>query len=82
MIASQVGIAGKTILGDHVVLYGQVGIAQNLIIGDRVTVLAKSGVGKNLETGKTYFGIPCEEARLKLKEMAALRILAEKFQKK
>ncbi|MBK6543800.1 MAG: UDP-3-O-(3-hydroxymyristoyl)glucosamine N-acyltransferase [Saprospiraceae bacterium] len=82
LIASQVGIAGKTILGDHVVLYGQVGIAQNLIIGDRVTVLAKSGVGKNLETGKTYFGIPCEEARLKLKEMAALRILAEKFQKK
>lgn len=81
LIASQVGIAGKTILGDHVVLYGQVGLTQNLIIGDRVAVLAKSGVGKNLESDKTYFGIPCEEARTKLKEMAALRILAGKFQK-
>ncbi len=82
LIASQVGIAGKTIIGDHCVFYGQVGITQNLLIGDHVTVLAKSGVGKNLESGKTYFGIPCEEARLKLKEMAALRILAEQYQKK
>lgn len=80
LIASQVGIAGKTIIGDHCVFYGQVGITQNLVIGDRVTILAKSGVGKNLETGKTYFGIPCEEARSKLKEMAALRILAEQSQ--
>ena len=82
LITSQVGIAGKTIIGDHCIFYGQVGITQNLIIGDRVTVLAKSGVGKNLETGKTYFGIPCEEARSKVKEMAALRMLAEQFQKK
>lgn len=82
LIASQVGIAGKTVIGDHCIFYGQVGITQNLVIGDRVTILAKSGVGKNLETGKTYFGIPCEEARTKLKEMAALRILAEQLQKK
>ncbi|HEX5626100.1 MAG TPA: LpxD N-terminal domain-containing protein [Saprospiraceae bacterium] len=81
LIAAQVGIAGKTIIGDHVTLYGQVGIAQNLVIGDHVTLLAKSGVGKNLDSGKVYFGSPCEEARTMMKEMAALRILAGRFQK-
>jgi UDP-3-O-[3-hydroxymyristoyl] glucosamine N-acyltransferase len=81
LIASQVGIAGKTIIGDHCVFYGQVGITQNLIIGDRVVVLAKSGVDKNLETGKTYFGVPVGEVRSKMREMAALRILAQQTQK-
>ncbi len=81
LFAAQVGIAGKTIIGDHVTLYGQVGIAQNLVIGDHVTVLAKSGVSKNLESGKSYFGAPCEEAREMLKEMAALKIIARNYKK-
>lgn len=82
LIAAQVGIAGKTIIGNHVVIYGQVGITQNLQIGDGVIILAQSGVDKNLEAGKTYFGSPCEEARIKLKEMAALRILARNMLQK
>ena len=76
LFAAQVGIGGKTIIGDRVVLYGQVGIAQNLNIEDDVTVLAKSGVSKNLEKGKVYFGTPAREARQILKEIAALRDLA------
>lgn len=82
LLAAQVGIAGKTVVGDRVTMYGQVGVAQNLIIGDDVVLLAKSGVGKNLESGKTYFGAPCEEARDMMKEMAALKIMARNFQKK
>jgi UDP-3-O-[3-hydroxymyristoyl] glucosamine N-acyltransferase len=78
LIAAQAGIAGKTILGDWVVLYGQTGLAQNLRIGDKVTLLAQSGVTKDLETGKTYFGSPADEARVKYKELVALRNLTNK----
>jgi UDP-3-O-[3-hydroxymyristoyl] glucosamine N-acyltransferase len=50
-------------------------VAQNLHIGAGVVVLAKSGVSKSLAAGKTYFGIPAEEARQKYRELAALRQL-------
>jgi len=75
LFAAQVGIGGKTVIGDNVVLYGQVGIAQAVHIGDGAVLLAKSGAGKSLEGGKTYFGAPCDEAREKFKELAALRQL-------
>ncbi len=81
LFAAQVGVAGKTIIGDHVTLYGQVGLAQNLVVGDHVTVLAKSGSSKNLESGKTYFGAPCEEAREMMKEMATLKIMARNYRR-
>ena len=79
LLAGQVGIGGKTIVGDDCTFYGQVGVAQNLTIGDRVILLAKSGVSKDLEADKTYFGAPCQEARTKYKELAALRNLPEFF---
>lgn len=82
LFAAQVGIGGKTIVEDEVILYGQVGIAQNLVIGRGAVVLAKSGVSKSLEGGKTYFGIPAEEARGKLRELAALRGLPDFMKEK
>jgi UDP-3-O-[3-hydroxymyristoyl] glucosamine N-acyltransferase len=78
LIAAQAGIAGKTILGEWCVIYGQVGLAQNLKIGDRTTILAQSGVSKDLEGGKSYFGYPADEARVKYKELVALRNLTNK----
>jgi UDP-3-O-[3-hydroxymyristoyl] glucosamine N-acyltransferase len=77
LFAAQVGIGGKTIIGDNVTLYGQVGVAQAIHIGDGAVVLAKSGVSKSLEGGKTYFGIPAEEARAKYRELATLRRLSQ-----
>jgi UDP-3-O-[3-hydroxymyristoyl] glucosamine N-acyltransferase len=77
LFAAQVGIGGKTIIGNDVTLYGQVGVAQAIHIGDGAVVLAKSGVSKSLEGGKTYFGIPAEEARGKYRELAALRRLSK-----
>ena len=79
LIAAQVGIAGKTKIGNQVTIYGQVGIAQNIEIGDKVVLLARAGVGKNLEAGKTYFGAPCEEARTMMKEMATVKKLVEEY---
>lgn len=79
LIASQCGIAGCTIVGDEVTLWGQVGIKSGITVGDKVVVMAQSGVGDNLESGKSYFGSPAEETKLKYKLMAASRILANEF---
>lgn len=77
MFAAQVGIGGKTIIEDDVKLLGQVGVIQNLRIGKGALVLAGSGVAKNLAGGKTYFGSPAAEARIKFKEIVALKQLPE-----
>jgi UDP-3-O-[3-hydroxymyristoyl] glucosamine N-acyltransferase len=73
LLASQVGIAGKTILEDEVILWAQVGISKALRLGKGSIVLAKSGVGKDTEPGKTYFGIPAIEAKDAWRDIATLR---------
>jgi UDP-3-O-[3-hydroxymyristoyl] glucosamine N-acyltransferase len=77
LFAGQVGIGGKTVIEDNVVLYGQVGVAQAIRIGKGALVSAKAGVSKDLEGGKSYFGVPADEARTKYRELAALRQLPE-----
>jgi UDP-3-O-[3-hydroxymyristoyl] glucosamine N-acyltransferase len=77
IIAGQVGVGGKARIGDHVILYGQVGVAQAVTIGDKAVVLASSGVSKDLEGGRTYFGAPAGDVRVKYREMATLRQLSK-----
>ncbi len=77
LFAAQVGIGGASIIEDNVVLYGQVGVIQAVRIGQGAVVLAGSGVSKSLEGGKTYFGSPAEEMRVKYREMATLRLLSK-----
>lgn len=77
LISSQVGIAGVVILEDNVTLWGQVGVQKDLTIGEGAVVLGQSGVAKSLEGHKEYFGSPCTEARLKMKEIASLKLLPE-----
>lgn len=77
LFASQVGIAGCVIIEDEVTLWGQVGVISGITIGAKTIVLAQSGVARSLSGGKTYFGSPCDEARKKYREMAALRSLPE-----
>ncbi|MBK6929345.1 MAG: UDP-3-O-(3-hydroxymyristoyl)glucosamine N-acyltransferase [Saprospirales bacterium] len=81
LMAAQVGIGGKTVIEDNVVLYGQVGVIQAVRIGQGAIVLAGSGVSKSLEGGKTYFGSPAEEMRVKYREIAALRQLPDLLKK-
>ncbi len=82
LFASHVGIAGCCTIGDHVTLWGQVGCASGITIGDHVVVLAQSGIGKDLEAGKTYFGSPCDEAKIKMRELIVLKNLSESNSKK
>lgn len=76
LLASHVGIAGCCNIGDHVTFWGQVGCASGLTIGDGAVVLAQSGIAKSLEGGKVYFGSPCDESKIKLRELAALRSIS------
>ncbi len=77
LIAAQVGIAGKTIIGNDVCLWGQVGVNKSLRIGDGANIYAQSGVKGDIEGGKTYFGSPVQEAREKMKQLAAEKHLPE-----
>jgi UDP-3-O-[3-hydroxymyristoyl] glucosamine N-acyltransferase len=52
-------------------------VISGITIGRKAVVLAQSGVSRTLQGGKTYFGSPCEEARKKYREMAAVRSLPE-----
>lgn len=73
LIASQCGIAGCVVIEDEVTLWGQVGVISGITIGKGAVVLAQTGIAKSLQGGKTYFGSPAEEARVKLKQLAGIR---------
>jgi UDP-3-O-[3-hydroxymyristoyl] glucosamine N-acyltransferase len=75
LIASQSGIAGCCVIEDEVTIWGQVGTTSGITIGAKAVVLGQTGVTKSIEGGKTYFGTPIEEARVKLKELAMIRKL-------
>jgi len=75
LFAAQVGVAGCVVIEDNVTLWGQGGVPANRKIGEGVVVLGQSGVLKDLEGGKTYFGSPAEEARIKYRELALLKKL-------
>jgi UDP-3-O-[3-hydroxymyristoyl] glucosamine N-acyltransferase len=81
LLAAQVAIAGAVEIGNGVVLWGQVGISKTLSIGDNAVVLAQSGVGRNLETGKIYFGSPCDEASIRKREIVWVKRIPELWKK-
>ncbi|MCB0516580.1 MAG: UDP-3-O-(3-hydroxymyristoyl)glucosamine N-acyltransferase [Chitinophagales bacterium] len=77
LIAAQVGIAGKTTLGDNVTVWGQVGINKSLHVGSNSIILGKSGIPKSLPEGKTWFGVPVQEAGETMRQLAAVKHLPE-----
>lgn len=81
LFAAQTTIAGKTIIEDDVILWGQVGVNKSLTIGKGAIVMAQSGVTHSIEGGKTYFGMPAQEAYKQMKEQACLRKLPELIKK-
>lgn len=77
LMAANVGIAGCVVIEDKVTLWGQVGVVSDVVIGEGAVVLGQAGVGRSLEGGKSYLGSPCDEARKKFREIAAVRKLPE-----
>lgn len=77
LFAANVGLAGCVVIEDQVTMWGQVGCASNVVIGQGAVILAQSGISKSLPGAQTYFGSPCQEVKLKFREMAAIRKLPE-----
>jgi UDP-3-O-[3-hydroxymyristoyl] glucosamine N-acyltransferase len=59
LIVSQVGIAGSTKTGRHVVLGGQSGVGGHLELTDGVMLAACSAASKSLDQPGPYYGSPC-----------------------
>lgn len=81
LIGDHVAIAGVANIEDEVMIWGSCSINKDLVIGKGAIVLACSGVDKSLEGGKTYYGMPAEDARKKWKEVALLKKLPEMWEK-
>ena len=75
LFASQVGIAGSTVVEDDVVLAGQVGVAGHLRIGKGVVATAQTGVPNSIEAGEVVSGYPAIPNRDWLKSSAVFRQL-------
>jgi len=81
LFAAQVGIGGKAIIEDDVILWGQVGVSKDLTIGKGAVVYAQSGVASSIEGGRTYFGSPVEEAKIKMRELNWIKRIPELWAK-
>lgn len=75
LIGAHCAIAGVTRIEDDVILWAKVVVNKDLVIGKGAILLATTGVDKSIEGGKTYFGIPAQEARKRWREIASLRML-------
>jgi UDP-3-O-[3-hydroxymyristoyl] glucosamine N-acyltransferase len=81
LFAAQVGIAGCVVVEDNVTLWGQVGVPSDRRLKKGSIALGQSGILADMEEGKTYFGSPAEESKLKWRELAALKKLPELLSK-
>lgn len=81
LMAAHVGIAGVVKIEDGVTIWGQAGVKSDVTIGKGAVLLAQSGLGEDIEPGKVYFGSPAGEARSKMKEVAALKMLPDMITK-
>ncbi|MBA3704526.1 MAG: UDP-3-O-(3-hydroxymyristoyl)glucosamine N-acyltransferase [Bacteroidetes bacterium] len=81
LFAAHVAIAGVTVIEDGVTIWGQSGVRSDVHLGKGSVLLAQSGLGEDMPAGKTYFGSPASEARTKMKEIAALKMLPDILKK-
>lgn len=81
LFAAHVGIAGCVVIEDNVTMWGQAGVASDVLIKEGAVLLAQSGTNKTLEGGRVYFGSPAADARLKMREIAALKKLPSLLEK-
>ena len=78
VIVAQNGIAGSCEFGDFVVSGGQAGYAGHLKIGSGAQIAAQSGVIGNVEPMKKMMGAPAQEGHEFMRQVIALRGLANK----
>jgi len=77
VIAGLSGVAGSAVIGDGTRIGGQVGIGDHVRVGKGVNLAATSSVMTDVPDGATWGGTPAQDARLALRELAAVRKLPE-----
>lgn len=77
LIAGKNAIAGCVKIGNHVKIWGNCSISSDVHLADYTEVLAFSGVNKNTEEKSRIWGIPAGNYRNKMREIAALKKLAD-----
>ena len=73
VIVAQVGIAGSTILEDHVQVGGQAAMAGHLRIGKGSQIGAQAGVISNVPAGAVLLGSPAQPRTEFFRQVATLR---------
>lgn len=81
VIIAQSGISGSTTLGEGVIMSGQSGAVGHIKIGSFSIIGAKSAVTRNVPEKSHYTGIPAQEHRKWLREIALFRKLDEIYEK-
>ncbi len=77
VMSGMTGVAGSTRIGDGCRIGGGCGIADHLTIGRGVSLAARSGVMSDIPDGATWGGIPAQDLRHALREIALIRKLPE-----
>jgi len=77
LLVAQVGIAGSTVLGRHVVMGGNSGVADHVRIGDNVMVGAKAGIHNDVPENSVFAGFPAVPRERWLRQNAVMTRLPE-----
>jgi UDP-3-O-[3-hydroxymyristoyl] glucosamine N-acyltransferase len=77
IVVAQVGIAGSTTVGHHVMIGGQAGIGDHVQIGDQVMIAAKAGISRNVESSRIMSGAPALPHETSLRIQAVINHLPE-----
>lgn len=75
VVVAHAGIAGSTILEDHVMVGPQAGLAGHIRIGRMARIGAQAGVMSDIEAGAEVVGSPAQPRRAFFREVAILRRL-------
>lgn len=76
VIAGHCGISGSVTIGSGCMIGGGVGIADQVTIGDAVQIAGGAGVMDDIPAGERWGGAPARPARQAMREVLALRRLA------
>ena len=79
VMASQVGIAGSTKVGEWCMFGGQVGLAGHIKVGDKVGIGAQAGVPGNIKSNEKIMGTPAINAKNFMKSSAVYKKLPEMY---
>ncbi|MEQ9115472.1 MAG: UDP-3-O-(3-hydroxymyristoyl)glucosamine N-acyltransferase [Rickettsiales bacterium] len=82
VLAAQVGISGSSKLGNYVQAGGQGGIAGHVKIGDQAQIAAQAGIISDVEPKEVVAGMPHQPIKQFFRQMAMLKKLASKKEKK